>query len=328
MLYGYGHAALSRRLKARKLRLGLSVLLPVSISLFFADSHSGAGNLAATRPSTSLEVAKAYMQAVHARDFNAAYAYISSADRKFLDKRSYLIGQRALNGFALELARWFAAEMKFRVIEERSESHRSHLHIAYVIPSGDEIAAQVLDWNPERLNALAQTNQSQMIQRLENLKKQGKMITAEGRETIEILREEQTWKVYENWRSRQRFMFEASTAVAPALDVQFLRNEILVKTDEPFQVEFTVANRAQHELWVRVQHSFSPPGVEKKIDMIACGSRMPFRLDAGEVRSIASVYLFRPNITVSAPMKISYRFASAPHASLIRNPAIRSRQNG
>ena len=325
MFDGFGGSARNVRLKTRKLRLGVSISLLVWAIV--TDAHLGATRLDATPQTTYLAVAKAYLQAVQARDFDAAYEFISSADRKILDKRSYLRGQRPLNGFALELAHWFAKEMQFRVIEELHKDHRVRLQIAYVIPSGDEITAQVLDWNAERLNALGQKNQSHIIHRLESLKKSGKMITIEGRETIELVREEQTWKVYENWRSRQRVMFRAWTSDETSYAVRFARNEILAKKDEPFQVDFTVTNRAPHPLWVHVQHSFRPAVFEKAIDMIACGSLVPFRLEPGDIRSIASVYLFRPDMAANAPITIAYRFTSGPNAPIMRNPGILGGRN-
>jgi hypothetical protein len=263
-------------------------------------------------------VAKAYLRAVQARDFAAAYGHISSADRKIRDKAAYLRGQQPFSGFALELARWFATEMRFSIVEERHDRDRVRLNVGYRLPSGDEIAAQLLDWNPEKLNALPPDRQAAIFTALEKIKRAGNMIMVEGRETIDLVQEQHGWRVYEDWRSRQRVLFQTSPSHPGKLGVEFLRNDILVKPDEPFQVDFKISNQTRREMRLQLKHAFVPAAMEKKIDMIACGSLAPFRLAPGEVREISSVYLLRSGIAARQPVTITYQFATPSAASAAR----------
>ena len=276
--------------------------------------------LLAPRPAP-VDVVKVYLQAIHARDFDTAYPYISSADRRVRDKASYLRGQQSLSGFALQLARRLSTDMEIWVIEERSGPKRARLELGYRLPSGDEIATQLLDWNPDKLNALSAKEQNAIVAALEKMKKSGKIITVEGRETVDLVLETEGWKIFEDWRSRQRVLFQSSQPRPATLEVKFLRNDVLVKGEEPFQVDFKVTNRTDREMWVKVKHLFTPRQIEKNIDMIACGSLVPFRLDPRETREISSAYILRGAVPVNSQVSILYDFSPASAATVRQSSA-------
>jgi hypothetical protein len=259
-----------------------------------------------------VEVAQAYLRATHARDFDTAYRYISSADRRVRDKQSYLRGQQVLSGFALDLARWFAAEITVWTITERSSTNRARLEIGYRLPSGDEVADQLHDWNPDKVNALSAKEQRAILSVLDKLKQSGKMITVEGREAFDLHLEKDGWKIFEDWKSRRRVLFQAIQANPANLEVKFLRNDVLVKGGEPFQVDFQVTNRTERDMWVKVKHSFAPRQIENNIDMIVCGSLVPFRLDPRETREFSSAYILRGSIAAKPQISIIYEFSPAP----------------
>jgi hypothetical protein len=137
------------------------------------------------------------------------------------------------------------------------------------------------------------------------------MITVEGRETFDLVLEKEGWKIFENWRSRQRVLFQSSQPRPATLEVQFLRNDVLVKGEEPFQVDLKVTNQTHRTIWVTVKHSFAPRRIEKNIDMIACGSLMPFRLDPRETREVSSAYILRGSVPAKTPVSIIYDFIPA-----------------
>src|SRR5688572_32461267 len=66
------------------------------VSFMPAPVHA---QLAATAPSreAAIAVVKAYLQATRARDFDTAYGYVSSADRRVRDKNTYLRSQESLD---------------------------------------------------------------------------------------------------------------------------------------------------------------------------------------------------------------------------------------
>jgi hypothetical protein len=261
-----------------------------------------------------IDVAKGYLQATLGRDAGTAYRYISSLDRNLRDENTYLRSQDNFSAFALELAKRLAADMEVWVIEQRLGTTKARLDVGYRLPTGDEISPQLLDWNPDKLNRLSPAEHSAVVAAWEKVKKSGKMIIIEGRETFDLVRETDGWKIFLDWRSQHRVMFKTSRQTPAQLDVKFLRNDLLVKSEAPFQIDFRVTNRTDRELVVKLKHLFEPQRSEKNIDMIACGSLLPLRLRPHETHDISSSYLLRGNLPASAQFAIVYDFDLAPKA--------------
>ena len=265
---------------------------------------------------TAFEAAQAYLRAVQRRDFAMVYDFMSSADRSVRDKRAYLRAEPSLSGFALELARWFSTEMQIWVVEEHLKQNRARLEVGFRLPSGDEVAPQVFERNADKLNALTPKEQREIFEALEKTKSSGKMIMVEGRATVDLVREKPGWKIFENWRSRQPVRFESYQPKPEKLAVRFLRNDVLVQREEPFQVDFKVTNESDREIWLQVKHSFMPRQSEKSIDMIACGSLVPFRLAPRESRDVSSTYIVRSGVSSKTPLTIIYEFKPMANESL------------
>jgi hypothetical protein len=256
----------------------------------------------------AITVVKAYLQATRARDFDTAYGYVSSVDRRIRDRNTYLRSQESFKGFALALAKSLAANMQVWLIRQKSGSPATRLEIGYRAPTADEIFSQLHDWNPNKLNALSSTQQSALLEALSKLKSSAKMITIEGRETFELMREKEDWKIFLNWRAQHRVLLKSSQPRPGDLAVEFPRNDLLVKTEEPFQVDIKVTNRTNREIVVKLNHLFEPRQIEKSVDMIACGSLVPFRLLPHETQAISSSYLVRGTLPAKAPFSIIYDF--------------------
>lgn len=255
----------------------------------------------------ALDVVQAYLRATHARDFRSAYSYISSADQRIRDERTYLKSQESFDGFALELARKLAAGMKVRVVEREADPAKARLEVAYDVPTGDEMSGELLDWNRSKLNALPLSAQQRLAGALEDLKKQGKMITLEGRETFHLVREKNGWKIFLNWASRTRVMFKKVTPRTGELEVRFARNDFLVEMNEPFQIDFELKNGSVRPIIARLDHRIEPRRFADRVEMIACGSRMPVRLHPGESRQLSSSYILG-GVSAESRIAIVYEF--------------------
>jgi hypothetical protein len=261
-----------------------------------------------------INVVKSYLQAIHARDPGTAYRYISFLDRKSRDKKAYIRSQDNFGGFALDLAKRLAADMEVWVIEQKLGATKEQLEVGYRVPTGDEISSQLLDWNPDKLNSLSATEQAALIAAWEKVKKSGKTINIEGRETLDLVQESDGWKIFLDWRSRHRVVFKTSRQTPAQLDVKFLRNDLLVKGEDSFQMDFKVTNRTDRDLFVKLNHLFEPRRLENNIDMIACGSLLPLRLRPQGTQDISSSYLLRGNLPARTQLTIIYDFDLASNA--------------
>jgi hypothetical protein len=274
-----------------------------------------------------IDVVKHYLQAIHARDAGAAYRTISFLDRNLRGEKTYIQSQDNFSAFALDFARRLAADMEVWVIEQNVGSTKARLEVGYRVPTGDEIAPQLFDWNTDKLNSLSAAEQAALIAAWEKLKKNGKLITIEGRETFDLVLENDGWKIFLDWRSRHRVVFKTSQARPAELAVKFLSNDFLVKSEVPFQVDFQVANRTDRDIVVKLNHLFEPRRIERNIDMIACGSLLPLRLRPQETQNISSSYLLRGNLPARTQLAIIYDFAFAPRAAKQKLSQVKDAKN-
>ena len=296
-------------MRSSRKTLWSAIVMVGAFAVFFPLADLDAQPLFEAPREAPIHVVKAYLRAVQARDFEAAYRYISSIDRSVRNKNTYLRSQEHFNGFALDLSKRLAADMKVWVIEQGTGSTKTRFEVGYRLPTGDEVSTQLLNWNPDKLNALSANQQTAIVEALEKVKQSGKMITIEGRASFDLVLEKDGWKIFLDWRSRQRVVFQSSQPQPAQLAVEFLRNDFLVKSAEPFQVDFRVSNRTDREMIVQLNHLVEPRQIEKNIDMIACGSRLPFRLRPQETQDTSSAYLLRGSLPEGIrEVKLTYDF--------------------
>jgi hypothetical protein len=146
------------------------------------------------------------------------------------------------------------------------------------------------------------------------------MITLEGRESFDLVREKAGWRIFFDWPAQHRVVFKSAQVDRQNLAVRFLRNDLFVKREEPFQIDLAVSNRTGRTIAVKLNHLFEPREVERNVDMIACGSLAPLHLRPHETQKISSVYLLRGTLPRKAPIAIVYDFnvARSPEKRLAR----------
>ncbi|HEY7219039.1 MAG TPA: cytochrome c oxidase assembly protein [Candidatus Binatia bacterium] len=290
------------------LRHTLCLVFAVASLLVVEARYLAAGDL--HRPLNGpLRAVESFLKATQARDLETAYSYISSADRSVQDKSSYVQSQVYFSGFALELAKRLTADMEIWAIEQEIGTTKAHLEVGYRVPTADELSPRLLDWAPDKLNALSPGEQFVLLQAVERLKKSPRMISLEGREIFDLVWQTDGWKIYFDWRSRARVTFKTSRPGSNELEVKFFQKDVLVKNEEPFQIDFTITNRTNHEITARLNHRFEPRRLAGNVDMIACGLLAPLRLGPKETRDLSSAYLLRGKLPTKTRLTIVYDFS-------------------
>jgi len=281
------------------------LLLPAAAVRFFAADRS---------PENSLEVVRSYLKAIHAQDPREAYRFISSADRRVFDQESYVQTQAALRGFAAQLAKQLAADMEIQVVDRETKDDRPRLTLDYKVPAADELSSRLYNWDQDKLNALPRAEQPRIIRALEKMRKAGNMITIEGRETFNLVKEDGQWKIVLDWASGIRVSFDAAVPLNNAIDVVVLKRKLFAGTDEPFQTNLKIKNRGPREVVARIDHRIEPKELAGHLAMIACGFIRPMTLQPGEEREVSSAYLLDPGFPKNTALGISFVFelAGAP----------------
>ena len=266
-----------------------------------------------------LHVAKAYFRASHARDFGAAYGQISSLDRQVGNQVDYIQAQESFSGFARQVAKIFADQIEFRVVEHEISARRARLTLDYKVPAADEVSALLYNWDQDKLNALSRAEQQRIIGALEKMRKVGNMINIEGRETFNLVREAGRWKVFLDWASGIKVSFNAALPSDSLVEVEVLKRELFASVDEPFQTNLKFRNRGQREIVARIDHLIEPREFAGRVAMIACGFLRPLTLYPGEVREVSSAYLLDPGFPKNTTLSITFEInlARTPRADSV-----------
>ena len=259
-----------------------------------------------------INVVKAYLKASYARDYKNAYQYISSQDQLVWNEKSYASQSENFTGFALELAQTLAASMEVWIIEAQLGPDRAHYKIGYRVPTADELSSLLFDWDPDKLNALSRPRQEQLLETLGKMKKDGKMIMIEGQETFDLVSDKGDWRVFFDWASGIKVTLKADSALSTEVEARFVQNELIVKKDEPFQIDLKIKNRSKQPIVARIVHHIEPRDMENHIDMIACGALRPLALQPGEVQEISSAYLIKDGLATGSKVGITYEFKLEP----------------
>ena len=237
-----------------------------------------------------IRLARAYLRALYARDFQSAYRHISSADQRVNDKANYVASQAGYSGFAAQVARKLAGYGDIRLLKQATESDRPRIEIAYSFPAPEDLAPLVLNWDEEKLNALSAPERRRLLDGLQQRHRDGKLVMVQGRESLDLIKEGNGWKIFFDWASGLKVRL---SAVAPnaAIYIRFARKEIVVVTDEPFQVNLTLKNNSNDVLRLTVAHRIAPNSLADHLAMIECGLSRPVTLDPGSEREFAMAYL-------------------------------------
>jgi hypothetical protein len=98
--------------------------------------------------------------------------------------------------------------------------------------TGDELAAQLFDWDERKLNALARNDREQLLQRLESLRANRNLVAMSGQESIDLIVSQGRWRIFHDWVSATPVTFRVAPPASAELGVQLLAAEYIVKSGE------------------------------------------------------------------------------------------------
>ncbi|HWO40659.1 MAG TPA: hypothetical protein VNO43_02515 [Candidatus Eisenbacteria bacterium] len=256
----------------------------------------------------ALRVIRAYLRALHSRDFHAAYAHIASTDKRVWEEADYVAAQGGFEGYTLQLARTLAEYMEVWPIESKLADDRATITVGYRAPSAEDLAGMVFDWNTAALNALLPAQQERLLALLRARKHHGRLVMVEGQETFELVSERGAWKLFFDWASGTKVRLGTVLPKEAALDVQLARKELIAKAGEPFQINLKVINRSRSEAMLKVQHEIDPPEFRDRIAMIDCGLSTPVTLAPGRTQEFSMAYLIEAPGPAVRQLSLTYAF--------------------
>jgi hypothetical protein len=265
----------------------------------------------------AIGVIKDYIQATYARDFARAYRLISDKDKQMMNEVDYVRDHGAYDGFTLRLAKKLAANMDFNVLEDARDAQRARIKAGFKLPSPEDLSPLVENWDSEKLNSLSPAQQGQILESIEKLRHDKKLLMVESQETFELIQERGNWRLFFDWASGTRVMFSFVAPPSSGIEVEFQEKEIVANSHEPFIVHFRIKYRGNREVSARIVHRVEPLAVKENLQMIQCGLLSPINLAPGTEQEMASVYLFDGSLGEVKQVSITYEFKVEPMGSRI-----------
>ncbi|HXG50223.1 MAG TPA: cytochrome c oxidase assembly protein [candidate division Zixibacteria bacterium] len=242
-------------------------------------------------PSGRARVVERYVRATYARNFSGAHRWLSAADRRAKSVRDYALERGELGGFTALLAARLADLIEIAAVEESFSGRRAKMKLKVKAPDPDRLAADLLGWDEERLNALSAKEQRELLAMIERRRRAGSLPFVETEETYDLVEEEGGWRIVLDPSPGVRVRVLTKLPPSSPLRVESVPGEIVFRPGEPFTVTLRVRNPSNREIWARVAHNAEPKLMEKFIGLGDCGVFVPFRLAPGEEEENRSTFL-------------------------------------
>ena len=278
------------------------------VALFFLVANR------ATTKDAATNVVKDYIQATYARNFAQAYRLISIEDQRIRNEGDYVREQGAYDGFTLRLAKSLAEKMDFAVLEDKRNGQRARITARFKLPSPADLSPLAQNWDSEKLNSSSPVQQRQILESIEKLRRDKKLLMVESQQTFELIKEGKDWRLFFDWAGGTKVRFGFLAPPGSGIDVEFQEKEIIANPRDPFIVHFQIKYRGNREVSAKIVHRIEPSAVRENLQMIQCGLLSPINLSPGSEQEMASVYLFDGNLSEVKKVFIAYEFKIEPAA--------------
>lgn len=283
-------------------------LLAVVI-FFVAHVHAVWSGPAREKPE---EVVKHYLSSVYARDYDAAYQWISTKDQKYKSEADYLRENLPYSGAALELSRKLAEMIQWGAFRTEIKGDRAQIFFTAKVPAAGAPALQRLlrEFDPERLSRLSSEEKQAVVKSLESMRSEGTLPMIEGEESAVLVKEEGGWRVWVNWARAIRVRFKAEVKKGLPWEFWPVQETILAKPGESLMATFKAKNLSRRPITGKARHFEEPWKLAADyLEIIQCFCFTKQALAAGEEKEFPLVFRVRwdtPNEVEE--FRITYEF--------------------
>ena len=283
----------------------LIVIAPIALATVYLQKRGREQ----TRTNAPLAVIQSYLRAIYARDYRAAYGFISAVDQRVRDQTSYVQAQGEFTGFTAQVAGTLADFMDLNVIEQTSHGDRAKIKVGYSVPAPGDVSPLVFNWDSEKLNSLSLAEQKRLLNALVAQKRSGNLIAIQGHETFELIREGNGWRIFQDWAAGTKVKLQAVLAERSDVDIRLSQNEIFAKAEEPFQVNLKLKNLGRQRIVLTMRHLVEPARAANNLEMIECGLTRPVALAPGSEQEFSMAYLLGESTRKSVSgLTLTYAF--------------------
>ncbi len=260
-------------------------------------------------PSGAVRTINSYLKSAYAHDHKKAYRLISNRDRQIKSEDLYIREKGPFSGFALKVAGKLAEMIEVRQTGATESGATTKVKFEIKLPDASSLSALLLDWDQDKLNALPEPKQKEILAAIDNLRRAGKLNFIEGEEELTLVKENGRWRVLFDWATGLRVHYDATVPKNDAIEATPLNRETSVRANELFTIAYRVRNTSQETVATRIAHRVEPQELREHLDLVECALLLPVKLKPGEDREFSSTYMVRGDLPDgSKELKVTYDF--------------------
>lgn len=272
-----------------KVRFGhVLVLGLLAASLLAASLMAQVGQ---SEMSTPPAVVKQYIARVYARDYARAYELISKKDQAVKPRENYLRENDPFSGFILELARRLASHIEYEAIQVEQQGDHVTVTVEGRVPDGNAAAVrQILYADPRAFKEwgeeLPEAERQASLQKLDRLRKRGQLPMFEVEQTFELVKEQGSWRLFENWRSAVRVHLSGEVKAGLPWEFEPAQQVVRVKPGETARTVYRAKNLSDQVVTAKARHIDKPEESARFMEVVQCFCLIQETLKPGEEKEL------------------------------------------
>ncbi len=272
-------------MKATLLKIG-SALLAVGVGLggFLTLRERQFAN----RPPD--EIALAYARVVYARDYAAAWEFVSASDKQYKTREQYLAENALFAGLEQDLAYTLAGWIQFTETNVQIDGDRATVITRVKAPNGNQPEVYEILQSAQRESELTSAGRQALFDRLQALYTAGQIEILEGDQTFTLAREPGGWRVVMDWAGA--IVVQLTAEVSPDLPWDFypLQAEVRALPGETLTAVYRATNRSDRTITGKARHFILPEEYEDYFTSIQCFCFIQQTLDPGKSQDMTLIF--------------------------------------
>ena len=239
------------------------------------------------------DLASRYLKAVYAQDYADAYRYVSRKDREAKSEAAYLKENPSFTGTAAELTRRLADRIEVGPVSAEVRGDSASIRFPVSLPDANSAELQDLfaGFDPDVLNRLTPEKRRNILTSLEEMGRTGRLPTIKGEESLELLREDGRWAIFENWGEAVKVFFHAEVKEGLPWAFEPLQEMVLAPPGETLHASYRARNFSDRAVTGKARHVDTPKeAAEEHLSIIQCFCFLQETLKPGQEKELPLVF--------------------------------------
>lgn len=262
-------------------------LFVTTMVLWTALGHADPGT------SERRELVSRYLRAVYAQNYTEAYRYSSRRDRQIKSEATYLRENPSLTRGAAKLAHRLAERIRIGPLSSEIRGDSATVRFTIILPDANSAELQKLfaGFDPDILNRLTQQQRQQIHASVDELVRNDRLPTITGQESLELLRENGRWTIFQNWEAAVRVFFHAKVKEGLPWSFEPVQEMVLAPPGDTLHAAYRARNLSTKAVTAKARHIDTPKDAAAKyLNVIQCFCFLQETLGPGQEKEFPLVF--------------------------------------